>query len=71
MLDNTAAGGITAGESPTETIIRECFEEASLSEEIVIPRLKATGLISYVHRGSHGFVQVSHRFCSLPALNPD
>ncbi|KAG0143111.1 hypothetical protein CROQUDRAFT_66524 [Cronartium quercuum f. sp. fusiforme G11] len=57
MLDNTAAGGISAGESPTETIIRECYEEASLESITVKPLLKATGLISYIYRSTDGWVQ--------------
>ncbi|KAH9807445.1 NUDIX hydrolase domain-like protein [Melampsora americana] len=56
MLDNTVGGGITSGESARQTIIRECFEEASLPEEIVLKGLKSTGLISYVHKNSDGWV---------------
>ncbi|EGG03027.1 uncharacterized protein MELLADRAFT_38255 [Melampsora larici-populina 98AG31] len=58
MLDNTVGGGITAGESARETIIRECFEEASLSEEVVLKGLRSTGLISYAHKNSDGWVSV-------------
>lgn len=56
MLDNTVGGGITAGESARQTIIRECFEEASLPEGVVLRGLKSTGLISYVHKNSDGWV---------------
>jgi 8-oxo-dGTP pyrophosphatase MutT (NUDIX family) len=58
-LDNTVAGGITSGETGFETIIRESFEEASLEEELVRTRIRATGLISYTHRSPEGWVQVS------------
>jgi len=57
-LDNTAAGGITAGDSPTETIIRECLEEASLTENVVRAGLKATGIVTYIFKGVEGWLQV-------------
>lgn len=40
MLDNTVAGGIPAGLTPAETMVKECDEEASLPEEFVTKRLK-------------------------------
>ena len=56
-LDNSVAGGITAGESVFDTVVRECAEEASLAEDVVRPRVKATGAISYFHRTSAGWHQ--------------
>jgi hypothetical protein len=57
-LDNSAAGGITAGDLPYESMVRECGEEAGLEEEVVRSSMKQTGVISYFHRTSPaGWVQ--------------
>ncbi|KAI8625451.1 hypothetical protein F5Y19DRAFT_265887 [Xylariaceae sp. FL1651] len=48
MLDASVAGGIAAGVSPLETIIKEAGEEASLPPELVRTRVRSTGLLSYV-----------------------
>ncbi|MBW0555901.1 hypothetical protein O181_095616 [Austropuccinia psidii MF-1] len=55
-LDNTVAGGIPAGESPLETILRESFEEASLDQDFVRSNVRPCGLISYVHRNQFGWI---------------
>lgn len=47
MLDNAVAGGIASGESPFESLVRECAEEASLKEELVRGRAKAAGTVTY------------------------
>ncbi|MCJ1291194.1 hypothetical protein MMC34_002737 [Xylographa carneopallida] len=49
MLDNTVAGGITAGEEPFESLVREAAEEASLPEELVRKSAKPCGTVSYFH----------------------
>ncbi|QDS73260.1 hypothetical protein FKW77_004337 [Venturia effusa] len=49
MLDNTVAGGITAGEAPFESVVREAMEEASLPEELIRKRAKAAGCVTYFH----------------------
>lgn len=49
MLDNTVAGGISSGETPLETLVREAVEEASLPEELVRKRVRAAGTVTYVH----------------------
>ena len=49
MLDNTVAGGISYGEEPFESLVREAAEEASLPEEVVRKRAKACGTVSYFH----------------------
>jgi len=49
MLDNTVAGGIATGEAPFESLVRECTEEASLSEELVRRNAKAVGAVTYFH----------------------
>ncbi|GAA5911622.1 hypothetical protein JCM8208_005694 [Rhodotorula glutinis] len=57
MLDNTVAGGITAGDSPRMSIIRECAEEASLSPAFVASRIKQAGVLTYHYRTAAGFLQ--------------
>ena len=49
MLDNTVAGGIATGESALESMIRECTEEASLSEDLVRKNAVAAGTVTYFH----------------------
>ncbi|OCK80196.1 thiamin pyrophosphokinase-related protein-like protein [Lepidopterella palustris CBS 459.81] len=49
MLDNAVAGGIASGESPFESLIRECWEEASLPEKLVRERAKACGTVTYFY----------------------
>ncbi|PNS18811.1 hypothetical protein CAC42_5350 [Sphaceloma murrayae] len=49
MMDNTVAGGLTAGEDSLECIIREAKEEASIPEEVVREKIKATGIVCYFH----------------------
>ncbi|KAE8269387.1 hypothetical protein A4X09_0g2948 [Tilletia walkeri] len=56
-LDNTVAGGITAGDSQGESVVRECWEEAGFPEDLVRKHIKATGVITYVHKANEGFVQ--------------
>jgi 8-oxo-dGTP pyrophosphatase MutT (NUDIX family) len=49
MLDNSVAGGITAGEEVFESIVREAAEEASLPEDLVRKYAIGTGSVSYFH----------------------
>lgn len=49
MLDNTVAGGISTGEKPFESLVRESQEEASLSEDLVRKGAKAAGTVTYFH----------------------
>lgn len=49
MLDNTVAGGISVGESPLESLIREASEEASFPETLVRENAKAVGAVTYFH----------------------
>lgn len=49
LLDNTVGGGIATGESPFESMVRECQEEASLPAELVRKGVKATGTVTYFH----------------------
>ncbi|GAA5880408.1 hypothetical protein JCM8547_007895 [Rhodosporidiobolus lusitaniae] len=85
MLDNTVAGGITAGDTPRYSILRECAEEASLPPSFVSPRLKAAGCITYDYRTSSGWLQPEVQYvydlrmpdpeqnpgCVKPTTNPD
>ncbi|WWC67082.1 uncharacterized protein I206_100989 [Kwoniella pini CBS 10737] len=56
-LDNTVAGGITAGSTPIETMVKECDEEANLPEDFVRKRLKNTGVCTYFYITDEGFLQ--------------
>ncbi|BGP15490.1 hypothetical protein JCM10213v2_003469 [Rhodosporidiobolus nylandii] len=68
MLDNTVAGGITAGDTPRYSIIRECAEEASLPPSYVAPRIKQAGVITYHYRTAEGWLQPEGR--SSPPFPP-
>ena len=57
MLDNSVAGGITAGESAFDSMVRECAEEAGLANALVRERLVATGAITYFYLSQAGFAQ--------------
>lgn len=47
MLDNTVAGGISAGESALDCLIRESEEEASFPEDLIRHDAKPCGTVSY------------------------
>lgn len=47
MLDNTVGGGITSGEDPFESLVREAMEEASLPEDVVRKHAKSAGRVTY------------------------
>jgi 8-oxo-dGTP pyrophosphatase MutT (NUDIX family) len=47
-LDTTVAGGITAGETPMQNIIREAQEEASLSADVIEKGIRASNVLTYV-----------------------
>ncbi|KAF2967124.1 hypothetical protein GQX73_g6414 [Xylaria multiplex] len=65
MLDATVAGGIAAGTTALETIIKEAGEEASLGPELVRTRVRSTGLLSYVSSTDaiHGWPGESGLLC--------
>ncbi|WWC85544.1 uncharacterized protein L201_000408 [Kwoniella dendrophila CBS 6074] len=56
-LDNSVAGGITAGSNPIETMVKECDEEASLPEDFVRRRIKNCGVCTYFYITDDGFLQ--------------
>ncbi|KAG9103391.1 hypothetical protein FRC06_011134 [Ceratobasidium sp. 370] len=47
MLDNSVAGGIPHGMTSFESMIKECEEEASLSEDVSRKLLRTVGAVSY------------------------
>lgn len=47
-LDSTVAGGISAEDTPFETIIREANEEASLSETLTKRDIRPVGVLTYI-----------------------
>ena len=47
MLDNTVAGGISAGETALQSLIREAEEEASFAEDLIRHHAKPCGTVSY------------------------
>lgn len=49
MLDNTVAGGTSSGEGFFESLVRECEEEASLVEDLVRPKTKSCGTVTYFY----------------------
>lgn len=49
MLDNTVAGGMATSEEPLGCLVRECEEEASLSNDLVRTTAKAHGAITYLY----------------------
>ncbi|GAA6024542.1 hypothetical protein JCM10207_008268 [Rhodosporidiobolus poonsookiae] len=72
MLDNTVAGGITAGDTPRYSIIRECAEEASLPPSYVAPRIKQAGVITYNYRTDAGHLQPEVQYIyDLPLPPPE
>lgn len=63
MLDNTVAGGITAGDLPRKSIIRECAEEASLDPLFVAQRVRQTNVITYNSRTAEGWLSPEVQYC--------
>ncbi|GAA6064465.1 hypothetical protein JCM10212_002128, partial [Sporobolomyces blumeae] len=53
-LDNTVAGGITSGETPRSSILREFAEEASLSPDVISPLLRQVGVVTYCTKTKTG-----------------
>ncbi len=53
QIDNLVAGGIPAGLTPAETLVKEAGEEASLPPELAA-RARPVGRVSYVLRNGEG-----------------
>jgi 8-oxo-dGTP pyrophosphatase MutT (NUDIX family) len=47
-LDSTVAGGVAAGETPMENLLREAQEEASLPSDMVRKGVKGAGVLTYM-----------------------
>jgi 8-oxo-dGTP pyrophosphatase MutT (NUDIX family) len=47
-LDSTVAGGVSAGTSPLQTIVREADEEASLGEDLTRKHIRSAGVLTYI-----------------------
>lgn len=69
LLDNTVAGGMPAGLTPLETIVKEASEEASLDEAFVRERARSVGAVSYFYcrhktaGGEEGLLQPEVEYC--------
>lgn len=50
MLDSTVAGGVKASDTPWNCIIAECDEEARLSQDLTLTRVKSTGVVTLMNR---------------------
>jgi 8-oxo-dGTP pyrophosphatase MutT (NUDIX family) len=48
ILDSAVAGGMSVGTTPSETIIRETDEEASLSADLVKRKIRSAGVLSCI-----------------------
>jgi 8-oxo-dGTP pyrophosphatase MutT (NUDIX family) len=48
-LDSTVAGGVSAGTSPLQTIVREADEEASLGEDLTRKHIRSAGVLTYIN----------------------
>ncbi|KAG7787058.1 hypothetical protein KL910_003720 [Ogataea haglerorum] len=54
MLDNTVAGGLGYPHGLMETCIKECYEEAGLTEDIVKQNLRNVGVMSFFYQSKKG-----------------
>lgn len=76
MLDNSVAGGLSAGEEPIEALVREAGEEASL-EAGVAREARATGTVTYFHvrderaGGETRLLQPECQYCYDLEVGPD
>ncbi|WVW81506.1 hypothetical protein I302_103500 [Kwoniella bestiolae CBS 10118] len=56
-LDNSVSGGISAGSTPFETLLKECDEEASLPGAFIERYVKNAGVTTYFYITDEGFLQ--------------
>lgn len=57
MLDNTIAGGLGHPYGLWETVVKESYEEAGISEEFVTKNAKSVGVVQYMYQTPKGRVQ--------------
>jgi isopentenyldiphosphate isomerase len=69
MLDCTAAGALTVGESPRSAMILEATEEASIGRQIIENGMRYVGSISYFHMKDSS-IALGER-ASRPVLLPE
>lgn len=70
LRDSVVAGGITEGRGPSETMSRECMEEAGIPAELA-SRAAPTGLLCYRGVDDAGRLKRDVLFCFDLALPPD
>lgn len=71
MLDHIVAGGQPFGISPLENVVKECKEEAGISEALSRERAQAASAVSYTYNESDGQINRSVLFCYDIQLPPD
>lgn len=57
FLDNSVAGGIPNGITPSESMIKECEEEASLAADVCKKAVRVAGAVSYFYQNVRGNLQ--------------
>jgi len=65
------AGGITAGDSPLATMVRECEEEAGLPSSLVRERIQAAGVLTYFYKTERGWRQPEMQYVYDLPLSQD
>ncbi|WFD18601.1 thiamine diphosphokinase [Malassezia caprae] len=71
FYDNSVAGGITAGDGPLATVVRECEEEAGLPPPLVRERVQAAGVLTYFYKTERGWRQPEMQYVYDLLLPPD
>lgn len=71
MLDHIVAGGQPFGISPLENVVKECKEEAGISEALSRERAQAASAVSYTYNERDGQINRSVLFCYDIQLPPD
>eukprot|EP01041_Mallomonas_annulata_P008817 gene8817-18248_t len=70
MLDHIVAGGLAYGISPTNTVVKECAEEANIPESLALMS-QAVGAVSYRGKDEYGRLKRDALFCFDLELPPD
>ena len=70
-LDVTVGGGIGAGDSALDTIVRECSEEASLPTSYVRSNVRPTGILPFPNRSPSGWLLPGMYYTFELPLPPD
>ncbi|KAF5392882.1 hypothetical protein D9757_000870 [Collybiopsis confluens] len=67
----TRAKNKQTGMTAFESLVKECMEEASITEEVVRKHARSTGAISYFFRTSAGWLQPEVEYVYALAIPPD